>query len=98
MSTITNKEALTTISDTIFSIKEKIPSDSFLTINNMLKVLFDNNNKNDELKTKLFKDNLRLSKDFINITRCFSHMYVEYNQVDECIHENLIQSINVESQ
>lgn len=97
MPTTTNKEALTKISDTIFSIKEVIPSDSFLLINNMLKVLFENNNKSDDVKTKLFKDNMRLSRDFINITKCFSHLYTEYHEVDECIHENLIQSINVEN-
>ena len=97
MSQTTNKEALTTISDTIFTIKEVIPNDKFLLINNMLKVLFDNNNKSDEVKTKLFKDNMRLSKDFINITKCFSHIYSEYNQIEECIHEGLIESINVES-
>lgn len=94
----TNKEALTKISDTIFSIKEVIPDDKFLVINNMLKVLFENNNKSDDVKTKLFKENMRLSRDFINITKCFSHMYSEYHEVDECIHEGLIQSINVESQ
>ena len=76
-------DILANLSVDVFNIKDKVNDQEYLDMNNKLKEVKDKYDIEKVKYTKVFKAYYQLQQDYINLSKSFNHMYMEYNDVQD---------------